>query len=102
MRRTLEERAVERDLDRLLRSSSSLRVLTKRVLRAQIVLESLASDGAWHAYLDVEAAARAREIAVRDAAIAIALRRGRVGVPGGDRWFGGGGSRLRGRSSSGV
>ncbi len=78
MRLTADERAVQRALDRFVKSSSSLRVQTKRVLCAQIVLESLVGEVAWRAYLDVEDAVRARDVALLDAAIAIALRRGRM------------------------
>ena len=54
-----------------------MRRLSKAVMRAQDALRELVSQKAWMAYLHVEEAVNARDHTVIDAAIRIALRRGR-------------------------
>ncbi|MGH7434565.1 MAG: hypothetical protein ACRENE_02745 [Polyangiaceae bacterium] len=78
MRRTEDERSVDRTLRRLVRASGPIRLFTKRVLRTQIVLQTLVTEDAWRAYLDIEDAARARDCAILDVAVRIALARGRA------------------------
>lgn len=71
--------AVERALDRFTHGSAPIRRLTKGILRAQRRLQKQVGEKAWMTFLAIEEVTGERALRVLDAAIRIALRRGRRG-----------------------
>lgn len=59
-RREVERALLEFLIDDMFCGSSSLRRMRKRILHCQRRLREVASDEAWNAYLDLEAATNAR------------------------------------------